>query len=160
MGVLQSAARGDRELSRGSVGETSTSSTIRRIRPPGTRKVPFSRELFIERDDFREDPPKKFFRLAPGTRGAPARRVLHHLHQRGQGRRPARSSSCAAPTIRRRAAATRPTAARSRRRCTGCRRRTRSTPRCGSTIGCSRVENPDAVGDYLADLNPHVARGA
>ena len=32
----------------------------------GTRKVPFSRELFIERDDFREDPPKKFFRLAPG----------------------------------------------------------------------------------------------
>jgi glutaminyl-tRNA synthetase len=32
----------------------------------GTRKVPFSRELFIERDDFREDAPKGFFRLAPG----------------------------------------------------------------------------------------------
>jgi glutaminyl-tRNA synthetase len=32
----------------------------------GTRKVPFSRILYIERDDFREDPPKKFFRLAPG----------------------------------------------------------------------------------------------
>jgi glutaminyl-tRNA synthetase len=32
----------------------------------GTRKVPFSRELYIERDDFREDPPKQFFRLAPG----------------------------------------------------------------------------------------------
>ena len=32
----------------------------------GTRKVPFSRELYIERDDFLEDPPKKFFRLAPG----------------------------------------------------------------------------------------------
>ena len=32
----------------------------------GTRKVPFSRELFIEREDFREDPPKEFFRLAPG----------------------------------------------------------------------------------------------
>ncbi|MFH1679742.1 MAG: glutamate--tRNA ligase family protein, partial [Candidatus Eisenbacteria bacterium] len=32
----------------------------------GTRPVPFSRELFIERDDFMEDPPKKFFRLAPG----------------------------------------------------------------------------------------------
>jgi glutaminyl-tRNA synthetase len=32
----------------------------------GTRRVPFSRDLFIERDDFREDPPKKFFRLAPG----------------------------------------------------------------------------------------------
>ena len=32
----------------------------------GTRKVPFSRELYIERDDFREDPPRRFFRLAPG----------------------------------------------------------------------------------------------
>jgi glutaminyl-tRNA synthetase len=32
----------------------------------GTRKVPFSRELWIERDDFMEDPPKKFYRLAPG----------------------------------------------------------------------------------------------
>jgi len=32
----------------------------------GTRKVPFSRVLYIESDDFREDPPKKFFRLAPG----------------------------------------------------------------------------------------------
>ena len=32
----------------------------------GTRKVPFSRVLYIERDDFREDPPGKFFRLAPG----------------------------------------------------------------------------------------------
>jgi glutaminyl-tRNA synthetase len=31
----------------------------------GSRKVPFSRELYIERDDFMEDPPKKFFRLAP-----------------------------------------------------------------------------------------------
>jgi len=32
----------------------------------GTRKVPFSRVLYIEREDFREDPPPKFFRLAPG----------------------------------------------------------------------------------------------
>ena len=32
----------------------------------GTRMVPFSRELFIERDDFMEEPPRKFFRLAPG----------------------------------------------------------------------------------------------
>jgi glutaminyl-tRNA synthetase len=32
----------------------------------GTRKVPFSRVLYIERDDFLEDPPKKFFRLGPG----------------------------------------------------------------------------------------------
>ena len=32
----------------------------------GTRKVPFGREIYIERDDFREDPPKKYYRLAPG----------------------------------------------------------------------------------------------
>jgi glutaminyl-tRNA synthetase len=33
----------------------------------GTRKVPFSRVLYIEQDDFREDPPKKYYRLSPGT---------------------------------------------------------------------------------------------
>lgn len=33
----------------------------------GTRKVPFSKELYIERDDFMEDPPKKYFRLFPGN---------------------------------------------------------------------------------------------
>ena len=32
----------------------------------GTRKVPFSRELYIEQDDFREVPPPKYFRLTPG----------------------------------------------------------------------------------------------
>ena len=32
----------------------------------GTRKLPFSRELYVERDDFMEDPPRKFFRLGPG----------------------------------------------------------------------------------------------
>jgi len=33
----------------------------------GSRRIPFSRELYIEREDFMEDPPKGFFRLAPGT---------------------------------------------------------------------------------------------
>jgi glutaminyl-tRNA synthetase len=33
----------------------------------GTRKVPFSKVIYIEKDDFREDPPKKFFRLSPGN---------------------------------------------------------------------------------------------
>ena len=33
----------------------------------GTRMIPFSREIYIERDDFREDPPRKYFRLAPGS---------------------------------------------------------------------------------------------
>ena len=34
---------------------------------PGTRKISFGRELYIERDDFMENPPKKFFRLSPGN---------------------------------------------------------------------------------------------
>jgi glutaminyl-tRNA synthetase len=33
----------------------------------GVRKVPFGREIYIERDDFMENPPKKFFRLSPGS---------------------------------------------------------------------------------------------
>ena len=33
----------------------------------GHRKIPFSREIYIEREDFMEDPPRKYFRLAPGT---------------------------------------------------------------------------------------------
>ena len=32
----------------------------------GRREVPFGREIFIERDDFMEEPPKKYFRLSPG----------------------------------------------------------------------------------------------
>ena len=32
----------------------------------GTREIPFSAELYIEREDFMENPPKKYFRLAPG----------------------------------------------------------------------------------------------
>jgi glutaminyl-tRNA synthetase len=38
----------------------------RDIDKEGTRKLPFTRELYIEASDFMEDPPKKFFRLAPG----------------------------------------------------------------------------------------------
>src|SRR5205085_10662168 len=32
----------------------------------GTRRIPFGREIYVERDDFMEDPPKKFYRLSPG----------------------------------------------------------------------------------------------
>jgi glutaminyl-tRNA synthetase len=38
----------------------------RDIPKEGSRKLPFAREIYIEQDDFREEPPKKFFRLAPG----------------------------------------------------------------------------------------------
>ena len=52
----------------------------------GVRRVPFPREIFVERDDFMEDPPRKFFRLAPDARSACAR-LSRDLHRRGPGRR-------------------------------------------------------------------------
>ena len=53
----------------------------------GTRAVEFSRELWIERDDFMEEPAPKFFRLAPGREVRLRQRVLRHVHRGGQGRR-------------------------------------------------------------------------
>jgi glutaminyl-tRNA synthetase len=49
-------------------GETEELDVVNNPEDPdaGTRKVPFARELYIERDDFREDPPPRFYRLAPG----------------------------------------------------------------------------------------------
>ena len=49
-------------------GESETLEAINNPEDPdaGTRSVPFSRELYIEQEDFMEDPPKKFYRLAPG----------------------------------------------------------------------------------------------
>jgi glutaminyl-tRNA synthetase len=49
-------------------GQTEALEAINNPEDPtaGTRKVPFGREIYVERDDFMEDPPKKFFRLAPG----------------------------------------------------------------------------------------------
>ncbi len=49
-------------------GEEETLEAVNNPEDPeaGTRKVPFSRELYIEQADFMEDPPKKFFRLGPG----------------------------------------------------------------------------------------------
>ena len=74
----------------------------------GTRRIAFGRELYIERDDFMENPPKKFFRLSPGTevrlryayfvkctgshqeRGRRGGRAALHLRSRDQGRQRAR----------------------------------------------------------------------
>jgi len=49
-------------------GETEQLEAVNNPEDPaaGSRSVPFSRELYIEQDDFMEDPPKKFYRLAPG----------------------------------------------------------------------------------------------
>ncbi len=51
----------------------------------GTRKVPFSRELWIEQDDFREVPPKKYHRLAPGQEVRLRYAYLVRCVRRGEG---------------------------------------------------------------------------
>ena len=52
---------------------------------------------YIEREDFMEDAPKKFFRLAPGARGAPEGRLHHPLRRGGQGRGRQRRRAASAP---------------------------------------------------------------
>ena len=47
----------------------------------GKRKVPFSKVLYIEQDDFREDPPKKYYRLSPGTRSSAAVWIFHYCEK-------------------------------------------------------------------------------
>jgi glutaminyl-tRNA synthetase len=53
----------------------------------GRRTIHLTRELYIEREDFMEDPPKKFFPPRPGPRGAPALRVLPQVRVGREGRR-------------------------------------------------------------------------
>ena len=65
-GGAAAAQGGDREPARGRDRAARGASTIPRIRPPARGTVPFTREIYIEQDDFREDPPKKYFRLQPG----------------------------------------------------------------------------------------------
>ena len=61
------AAEGrDRELSGRPERGARRRQPSRRSSPPARRKIRFGRELYVERDDFMENPPKKFFRLSPG----------------------------------------------------------------------------------------------
>ncbi len=112
-------------------------------RRPGTRKVPFSRELYIERDDFMEDPPKKFFRLAPGPRGPAALRLFHQVRGGRQGRgdrRGHRAPLHLRPGDPRRRRPRRPQG--QGHPPLGLGRATPSTPRSGSTTRCSRSATP------------------
>ena len=118
--------------SRGARGDQSSRRSRRRAR--GRSRSAAS--SISSSDDFMENPPKKFFRLSPGNE-VRLRYAYFIKCTRGRSRtRPARSSSCAAPTIPRPRAATRPTGARSRRPCTGCRRRSRGRRKSASTIRC------------------------
>ena len=61
-----SAAAGDRKLARGPLEELEAPYWPHDVPREGSRALTFSRVLYIERDDFMEEPPKDFFRLAPG----------------------------------------------------------------------------------------------
>jgi hypothetical protein len=64
----------------------------------GTRQVPFSREIYIEQDDFREVPPPKYYRLSPGKE-VRLRNAYFVTAQSVVKDAPATSSRCTAPTI-------------------------------------------------------------
>ena len=119
----------------------------------GTRKIAFGRELYIEQRRFHGEPAEEILPAVAGQRGAAALRLFHQVHRASSRTRPARWSSCAAPTIPRPRAATRPTAARSRRPCTGCRRRSRCRPKSASTTSCS-PSPARTPRNFAADLNP------
>ena len=103
----------------------------------GTRRLRFGRELFIERDDFMENPPKKFFRLAPGreVRLRYAYFITCREVVKDQAGEVVELRCTYDPATQRRQRAGRPQgegdAALGRRRPTQCR------PKCGSTIRCS-----------------------
>ena len=104
----------------------------------GTRQVPFSRELWIERDDFMEEPPQAVLptRARPG--GAAPLRVLHHLPRGRQGRvgRGGRAALHVRPRDPWRRCARRPPPEGHAALALGGPRRRR--PRCGCTTTCSR----------------------
>ena len=120
----------------------------------GTRKVPFSRELWIEREDFMEDPPKKFYRLAPG-REVRLRYAYFVTCRRGREGRRGRDRGAALHLRPRHAGRRRPRrTARRRRRSTGSRRRTRVPAEVRLYDHLFSRPDPGAEGDLLADINP------
>ena len=132
----------------------STSSTTPRTRRPARARSPFSRELWIERDDFMEDPPKKFFRLAPGREVRLRVGLLRHLPggREGRGGRGRRAALHLRPRDARRRRARRPLAqgdaALGLGRARGAGRGAPLRP----PVRSARSRAP--TGDLLDDLNP------
>ena len=99
----------------------------------GTRKVPFGRELYIERDDFREDPPPRYYRLAPGREVR--LRNAYFVRCTGIAKNADGEITeihCTYDPETRGGDA--PDGRKRRRHCTGCRQHARSRPRPDCTI--------------------------
>ena len=127
----------------------------------GTRKVPFCRELYIEQDDFREDPPPKYFRLSPGREVRLRYALLHHVHERGQGRdrRGRRAALHLRPGDARRRRARRPQG--EGHDPLGLGRARRRRPRCGCTTPVHQGPSPTMSGeDWQVEPESQLAGGA
>ena len=122
----------------------------------GKRMVPFSRELWIEREDFMEEPSKGYHRLYPGNMAPPALRLRGQVHRLREGcRRQCHPPCCASTWKTPSPAPPAPTTTRSRATCTGSPWPTPTPPKCASTTACSRPAAPGAGDrDFLDDLNP------
>jgi glutaminyl-tRNA synthetase len=121
----------------------------------GSRKIPLSREIYIERDDFREDPPADWFRLAPGREVRLRYACLIRCRESSRTTR-VRSSSCGVPGIRARGAAALPTAGPCAGPCTGYRRPRPCPIEVRLYDRLFRVENPGTTEgrSFLDEVNP------
>ena len=123
----------------------------------GTRKVPFSQVLYIEQDDFREDPPKQYFPPVAGQGSAAALRLLHHLHQRGEGRkrRSGRDPLHLRPGHARRQRARRPQSEIHHPLGLGRARRRRRSAALRQPVHQAKIPTRPTKGeDFTANLNP------
>ena len=163
MAVLRPLQAGHRELPRGPGRGAGRGQQSRRTRRAGTRKVPFSRVLYIEQDDFREAPPPKYFRLAPGAEV----RLRYAYFVKCTGVVQGRATGEVAEVRCTYDPATRggdaPTAARSRGRSTGSRPPHAVDAEVRLYDTSSRCPSPTTRDDCKSVLNPQsleVVRGA
>ena len=104
----------------------------------GTRKIPFSRDLYIEQDDFMETPPPKFFRLKPGGEVRLKYAYIIKCDEVVKDASGQRWWNSAAPPISTAKWAAPLPRAKSKARSTGSAPRTPSTPKSASTTDCLR----------------------
>ena len=119
-----------------------TARTIPKTPVWGSRKVPFSRVLYIEQDDFHEEPPKDFFRLAPGREVRLRYAYFIKCERVVKDEKTGEVVKYTAPMTPQRGTAMRRTGERSRPPSTGSRLRTRYRPRCACMTASSPWRTP------------------
>ena len=120
----------------------------------GSRKLPFSRELYIEQEDFCENPPKKYFRLSPGQEVRLKNAYIIRCQGVVKDEKTGEVLEVHCSYDPKPAAAAQPVPARSREPCTGFRQVTPSRRKCVYTNTFLK-ENPDEEKDFKSCLNPN-----